>query len=82
MWASWPVIAIFAAIVISIFAFAGWIFAVPLGLLGMGALLALRNANKHSSDDVSELREQARKAAPLDKGRVEFTERDKETLSS
>ena len=79
----WAVTLVLAAIVGAVFALAGWIFAVPISLLAIGAYWVARDMRRRSgAEEVSRLRDQADKAAPLDKGGIEFTDRDRETLSS
>lgn len=77
----WPVILVLTAVVISIGMFGGWVFAVPLAGVGALALWFTRSGRKGSDEGVSRLRQQAHGAAPLDGGGVEFTDRDRETLS-
>jgi hypothetical protein len=79
----WAVTIVLAALVLALFAFAGWMFAVPLALIGAGLLwFASLSRRKRGVEDVSRLREEAHRAAPLDKGGIDFTDRDRETLSS
>ncbi len=78
----WPVLLVLAAIVISIGMFGGWIFAVPLALVGAAALWFTRSGRSGDDEGVDALREEGRGAAPLDDGGVEFTDRDRETLGS
>ncbi len=79
----WAFGVILAALVVGITAFAGWVFAAPLGLLGIAAIWFVRASRaKHAVKDVDRLREQTDRGAPLDKGGIEFTDKDRETLSS
>ena len=74
---------ILVAFVAAIAAFAGWVFAVPLGLLGIAAVwFASATRKKRGVASVDKLRQEADGAAPLDKGGIEFTDKDRETLSS
>jgi hypothetical protein len=80
MWGLTLVVAAFmAALVAMSFAFAGGavIVAIPVALIGVGIAAALDMRRRRTqAADVHNLREQAKAE------KVEFTERDKETLSS
>ncbi len=83
MWASWAVVAILVGTVIGLFAMGGLIFALPAAVIVAAALVGLRSyLGKRGTEDVNWMRDQAKTAGPLDKGGVEFTDRDRKTLSS
>ncbi len=82
----WGVGLVIAAFVLSLVFFGGWIVAVPLAIIG-GILVWLTRSigakrdRDRDREGVSRLREQSRGAGPRDEGGVEFTDRDRETLS-
>ena len=76
----WGVGLVIAAFVLSLVFFGGWIVAVPIAIIG-GILVWLTRSTGAKREGVSRLREQSRGAGPRDEGGVEFTDRDRETLS-
>jgi hypothetical protein len=79
----WAFALVFAALVGGLMAFAGWVIALPVALIGGGLIwYASLTRRKRAVEDVSRLRAEAHRAAPLDKGGIDFTDKDRETLSS